>query len=90
MFLLQAADQGQDLLLHRHVERGDRLVGDNKGGAAHDRARDGDALPLPARKLMREAVRVHGIEPDFDQRFANPRRARGCVDVRHQAQRLGD
>jgi hypothetical protein len=51
--LLQLADQLQDLLLHRHVERGHRLVGDHEGRPPCDGAGDGHALALAAGELMR-------------------------------------
>ena len=45
---LQILDQIQDLRLHRHVERGRRLVGDEHVGAVGERHRDHHALPLTA------------------------------------------
>ena len=46
------------LRLHRHVERGRRLVGEQQGGLAGQRHRDHDALPHAAAHLERV-----GLEP---------------------------
>ena len=43
----------QHLRLHRDVERGGRLVGDDQLGVARDRHRDHHALPQPAGELVR-------------------------------------
>ena len=50
---LQLADQLQDLRLHRHVERGGRLVGDQELRIVGDRDGDHHALALAAGELMR-------------------------------------
>src|SRR5471030_1886362 len=70
-------EQLQHLLLHRYVERGDRLVGDQQLGLHGERAGDADALALAARELVRVAVERIGIEPyglhqffRADERFA--------------------
>jgi hypothetical protein len=52
---LQFHHQVQHLRLHRHVERRDRLVGDDQLGVERERAGDGDALALAARQLVRVA-----------------------------------
>ena len=54
--LLQVAQQVEDRRLHGDVERGDRLVGDEQRRRDRERAREPDALPLPARELVRVAV----------------------------------
>ena len=46
-------EQLQDLRLHRHVERGGRLVGDQQARMARERHRDHDPLPHAARELVR-------------------------------------
>ncbi|MNT31227.1 hypothetical protein D3C72_1670550 [compost metagenome] len=46
----------QDLCLHRHIQRRHRLIGHDQFRVQHQRARDADALALPARELMRIAV----------------------------------
>jgi hypothetical protein len=71
-------EQLQHLLLHRDVERRDRLVGDQQLGLQRQRAGDADALALAAGELVRIAVERVGIEPTqspsacarFRQRFA--------------------
>ena len=60
---LQVADQGENLLLRGDVERGGRLVRDQKFRLQHQRHRDHDALALAAG----EAVRV-GSEDALDLR----------------------
>ena len=57
---LQLHDQHQDLRLHRHVERGGRLVGDQEPRAAGERHRDHDALAHAARQLVRIGTRAAG------------------------------
>ncbi len=59
-----AAEQFHDLRLDRHVERADRLVGHQEGRIGRERARDADALPLAAGKLVRIALRMARIEAD--------------------------
>ena len=44
----EVVDEGQDLRLHGHVERGRRLVAEQHGGIGGNRDRDRDALPQPA------------------------------------------
>jgi len=46
--VLQIGQQVQNLRLHRQVQRRDGLVQHQKRGVQHQRARDGDALALPA------------------------------------------
>jgi hypothetical protein len=53
---LQLAEEIDDLGLHRHVEGRRRLVEDDQLRAQDDGARDGDALALAARELVRVAV----------------------------------
>ena len=66
--LLQIAQQIDDLRLDQHVERGGRLVHYDEGRLQYDRARDGNALALPAGELMRIAEARFGIEADIAQR----------------------
>jgi hypothetical protein len=61
---LKVGHQIQHLRLHRHVERGHRLVGDDQRGVQHQRARDRDALALPAREHVRIADVVLGAQAD--------------------------
>ena len=47
---LQLVEELEDLRLHRHVERRDRLVADEHLGVERDATGDADALTLPARQ----------------------------------------
>jgi hypothetical protein len=62
----QFREQVQDLRLHGYVERRCRLVADQDARLHHQRARDGDALALPAGKLRRIARRH--LRPEADLR----------------------
>ena len=80
---LQVAQQVQDLRLDRHVERGDRLVGDDHLRLQGERAGDADALPLAAGELVRVAVVVLGVQADgvhqlLDRPLALGRRPCAC------------
>ena len=57
-FGLQVVEQTQHLVLHQHVEGGDRLVAHDDVGVQRHGARDGDALALAAGQLVR--VAAHG------------------------------
>ena len=63
--VLQVCKQVDDLRLDRDVERADRLVAHDELGLHRERARDADALPLPARELVRVAVIAVGAEADL-------------------------
>ena len=54
----------EDLRLDRHVQRRDGFVADDELGFHRERARDADALALPAGELVRVAGDVLRIEPD--------------------------
>ena len=75
--LLHLAQQVEDLRLHRDVERGRRLVGDDERRAAGERDRDHHALPHAARQLMRIVVdaslRVGDLAPRAAARWRAPR-----------------
>ena len=62
--LLEVLEQVDDLRLDRHVERRDRLVGDDELRAQRERAGDPDPLALAAGELVRVAARVLGRQPD--------------------------
>ena len=49
-------DQRDDLRLHRHIERGGRLVGDDQLGLGADRERNDDALAHAAGEFVRIGV----------------------------------
>jgi len=81
--LLHLLEQVQDLRLHRHVERGDGLVADDELRVGDHRARDRDALALPAGELVRTTVaRGVGIESHRREHLVDlgPAR-RGVADV---------
>ncbi len=90
--LLQVAHDVEDLRLHRHVERGGRLVGDEKIGAAHRRHRDHHALAHAAGKLMR--VLPHAVAGFRDahevENFQCPLHRLAVRDALVNAQRLDD
>ena len=62
--VLEVVEEVDDLGLDRHVERGDRLVGDDQPRIQGERTRDADPLSLPARELVRIAVDVGRGEAD--------------------------
>ena len=62
--LLQVHEQIEDLRLNAHVERADRLVGDDEFRFAGKRRGDADALALPARKVGGQAVGQCRVEAD--------------------------
>ena len=62
--LLQVFQQVDDLRLNRHVERRDRLVGDDEVRVRRERAGDADALALAAGELVRVAVGEVRVETD--------------------------
>ena len=71
---LQPRQQVQDLRADRDVERRHRLVADHQLGVGGQRARDVDALALPARELVRKQVLLLGAQAD-GARTARPRGA---------------
>ena len=78
----------QDLRLHRDVERGGRLVGDQQIGLVGERHRDHHALALAARQLVRIAREpACGIgDADLGQQLddARARRARRVMPAMQQ------
>ena len=76
---LQVGQQIQDLCLHRHVERGGRLVGDDQVRIVDQRHRDHRALPHAAGELVRilvdAPVRLRDADPveHLDRPRAGPR-----------------
>ena len=84
---LHLAQQLEDLRLHRHVERGGRLVGDDQRRSARQRDRDHHALPHAARELVRVVVdalvRIGDAAPRAAARWrarrASDRGARPCT-----------
>ena len=88
---LQQFEQVENLILHRYVQRGDRLVADDQIRIERDGAGDADALALPAGKLVRIAVAVFARDADRVQQRAHARgkRLAGFTDP-VGFQRLGD
>ena len=72
---LQVLEQLQDLRLNGDVERGGRLVGDEKVGTVGERHGDHHALALAARELMRIGAEPLGRIDDADlgQKLDDPR-----------------
>ena len=70
--LLQILKQVDYLRLDRNVERRDRLVEHEETRAHCERPRDPDTLALPARKLMRLAVKRVGPYPNHIEQFEDP------------------
>ncbi len=65
--LLEVEHQLEDLRAHRHVEHRDRLVRDQHARAGDDRARDDDALLLPAGQVARVL-----LQEQLDRRQPDP------------------
>ena len=63
--LAQALEQVEDVRLHRDVEGGDGLVGDEEVRLERERAGDAHALPLTAGELARE--RIEGALAEADE-----------------------
>ena len=77
--VLKVLEQVDDLRLHRDVERGHRLVGDDQLRLQRKGAGDTDALALTAGELVRVAVVVLGLQADAVEQILHPalrRRAR--------------
>ncbi len=64
-FLLQIEQQVQHLRLDRHVECGDRFIGDDQSRIEHQRTRHGDALALTAGKHVRIPPVVLAAQSDL-------------------------
>ena len=56
--LLQREEQRQDLSAHGRVQRRDRFVGDQHLRVESQSTGDDDALPLPARELLRNRLEI--------------------------------
>ena len=64
LLALQLLEQVEHLGLHRHVERGRGLVGDQQVGLEREGAGDADALALTAGELVRVAVPEAALQVD--------------------------
>ena len=82
---LQLLEQIQDLRLDGHIERRDRLVGDDEIRVRGERAGDADALLLSAGELVRIPVDEPLAESDGFHQLAN---AIALVIPRRQPERL--
>ena len=84
---LQIDQQPQDLRLDRNIERRHRFVAHHQLRLQDHRARDADALVLPAGKFVRIAVDQIGIEADLRHHLAHALLAllRGQVAARTQS-----
>ena len=71
-FGLQIAQQVQDLRADRNVQRRDRLVQHHQPRRQRQRAGDGDALALPAGKLVRKQIRRVRRQADQIEQLADP------------------
>src|ERR1700744_4467235 len=60
--LLQFDEQVEHLCADGYIERGHRLVADHEFWLPYQGTRDPDALPLPARELVRETLQRPGGE----------------------------
>jgi hypothetical protein len=90
-FLLQIAQQVEDLGLDRDVERGGGFVGDQQARVARDRHRDHHALVHAAGHLVRVVVhaRSGGWDADLLQQFDRVSLARSSsIQRRVQPQRF--
>ena len=87
MLAAQPLQQRDDLRLHRYVERGGRLVGDDEFRLGRERQRQHHTLAHAAGELMRI-----GIDAHFRRRDANfiqqRQRFRACLRIREVAVRL--
>jgi hypothetical protein len=89
--VLQLLHEVDDLRLHRHVQRGHRLVADQHLGVERDAAGDADALALAARELVRVPVDVLGVEPHEVEELLDARAAPALGhDVLVDLERLAD
>src|SRR4249920_773217 len=87
---LELLEQVHDLRLDRDVERRHRLVEDHHPRVEGERPCDADALPLAARELMWEAVRVLGREPDRAQELLHSAIPLASAVEAMDPERLGD
>ena len=76
--LLQIHQQVDDLRLHRHVERGHRLVEDDERRVERKRAGQADPLPLAAAELMRVALEMRRVETDQLEQLGDTRSRRSA------------
>jgi len=68
-FALEPREQFENLRADGNIERRDRLVRNHQLGTQDQRARDPDALALPAGKFVRVAIERLGTESDHGENF---------------------
>jgi hypothetical protein len=86
---LEVGEEVHDLALGRDVERADRLVEHDQLRVEHERARDRDALQLPARELARIPGGCLVGQPHEAEQLAHPLVATGAVVGPVRPHRLG-
>ncbi|SVK49536.1 Uncharacterised protein [Acinetobacter baumannii] len=87
MFFLQLQHQIDDLRAHRHVQRGQRLIGDDHLRLQDQRAGQRDALFLPGSQHVRIVVGVIRQHADLAQRLVDTLLAFGGLKIGVQPQR---
>ena len=85
----QVGQQVHHLRLHRDIERAHRLIPDHELGAGGERARDRDALALPAGKFMRPARGELRPQANAREHFGHPVAHGRAGDDVVQDERLG-
>ena len=89
--LLQVFQQIENLRLHRHIEGAGRFVTHDQPGVDCQRARNRDALALPAGKLMRIFVTVVTAQANLIEQFNHACNAlHACLANAERTHALGD
>ena len=90
--LLDVLEKLDDLRLHRDIERGGRLVGDQEVGLIGERHGDHDALALAAGQLMRIGAepRLRIGNADLAEHLDDPRPRRSAGEPAMQKQNFAD
>jgi hypothetical protein len=76
---LQVHEQIEDLALHGHVERGDRLVADDEVRLESESPGDADALLLATREEGRSALPESGVDTHASEQLIGTAAALGAV-----------
>ena len=88
---LQVLQQIDHLRLDRHIERGHRFIAHHQRRLDGKRARDADALALPAGELMRISLRMVRCQPDQSEQLVHPRTpCHAVADTVHDQRLLQD
>ena len=87
---LQVGHEVENLRAHRHVKRGDGLVGHDQRGTRRQRPGEADPLPLAAGQFPRVAVELPGRDADLLGQPPHPGAAVGAADAAARPQRLLD